>query len=196
MIHPTLLWVLLSTLTFPARTQDLSVARQPPAGRQLSDLPPNGDVTVRTLLSRDAVHPRDTVLAAVILTIQEGWHINAGPAADADMIPTQVDSASVGGVTLFDPRYPAGTARQFAFAEIPIHVYEGSVTIFARVHVADTTSPGTYLLPVVVTCQACNDDICLPPSTHRMMLPVRVTTPEQPSNAVHENIFNGSRLSK
>jgi hypothetical protein len=49
------------------------------------------------------------------------------------------------------------------------------------------------MLPVEVSYQACNNDICLAPATVKFVIPVQVVPPEVTPAPVNPELFGGSR---
>lgn len=107
-----------------------------------------------------AVSPMDgdTARYVVTLAIDAGYHINANPASDEDLVPTTLH------VTNRAPRrviYPPPIRFKPKFYDQAIDVYEGVVRIvaeFSRDAGPPQTPTGT------VTAQACTAVICLPPA--------------------------------
>ena len=102
--------------------------------------------------------------ANVELDITPGFHVNANPATFPYLIATEVQPSNVKGITIGKIEYPAGTQKKFAFAEQPLSVYEGNVTIPIPLTVATNVS-GQQMLPLKVRVQACDNEKCLPPVT-------------------------------
>ncbi|MBI3530527.1 MAG: thioredoxin domain-containing protein [Betaproteobacteria bacterium] len=96
----------------------------------------------------------------VTVVIDEGYHVNANPATFDYLIPT---SLSVDGVPDLRVEYPAATLIKPQFAPDGLNVYEGSISL------KGVAPKGTLLRhdPIVATLrvQACDDEVCLPPST-------------------------------
>ena len=94
----------------------------------------------------------------ITLRIDPGYHVNANPASNEDLIPTSIafEEATPERIA-----YPPALLFKPAFTEEPIKVYQGTVTIAA------TFSPGALdrarELGFTVTAQACTEPICLPP---------------------------------
>jgi uncharacterized protein len=95
----------------------------------------------------------------VTLRIDPGYHVNANPASQKDLIPTTL---------IFDgpqPRqvvYPPPTRFQPKFTDEAIDVYQGTVSIIA-IFPQGALSP-TVRLRGTLLAQACTDEICLPPA--------------------------------
>jgi hypothetical protein len=102
--------------------------------------------------------------ANVELEITPGFHVNANPATFPYLIATEVQPGKVDGITVGKITYPVGVAQKFAFADQPLSVYEGKVTIPISITVAPEAK-GERKLPLKLRVQACDSEKCLPPST-------------------------------
>jgi uncharacterized protein YyaL (SSP411 family) len=100
----------------------------------------------------------------VQLSVKDGFHINAHEAGPG-LIPTTISVAN--GPTIAGIDYPPGEERKFPFADVPIRVYEGSVTIAVRFSAEPLPAD---VLNLSVTYQACDDSACLSPVTKRAEL--------------------------
>jgi hypothetical protein len=107
----------------------------------------------------------------VRLSILHSYHVNAhdpgaGGAESASVVPTRltIDAAAVAQPPTIE--YPAGLESNLAFADAPIRVYDGDVTIVVRF-----SQPVTSDLRLSLTYQACDDSACLPPVTKRVEVP-------------------------
>jgi DsbC/DsbD-like thiol-disulfide interchange protein len=163
-------WFLLVCLQYRALavTWD-QVARQTSPGQEEKQ-----KIDVEVKLSADGVHPDSIVVAALVVKIRKGWHINSAKPADENMIATSVEASPGHGIDVAGIRYPEGVSKRFGFSDVPLDVYEGSVIVYVKLHVRPGVSPGTLRLPVDITFQACNDRICVAPATLRVDIPVRV----------------------
>ena len=131
-------------------------------------------IAAEVKLSDDGVHPGTVCRAMVIVTVQDGWHINAAGASDNNLLSTAVDVEKVQGLDSIVLRYPPGVERRFEFADTPLDVYEGSVNIIVELRLASTLEPGTYEVPAVIRYQACSEKMCLAPASIRIRIPVHV----------------------
>lgn len=102
--------------------------------------------------------------ANVELEITPGFHVNANPATFPYLIATEVQPTKVEGITVAKIEYPAGVAKKFEFADQPLSVYEGKVTIPIALSIAADVK-GQRMLPLKVRVQACDNEKCFPPST-------------------------------
>jgi thiol:disulfide interchange protein DsbD len=111
-----------------------------------------------------SVRPGAAAPLDVVLTIKSGWHTNSSKPTLDYLIPTKVTLTETGGGTAEGIQYPEGEMVKLQFADESLSVYQGSVTIHARVRVpADKTGA----LPIVarLNYQSCSDKACLPPET-------------------------------
>ena len=108
--------------------------------------------------------PKSATPANVELAVSPGFHINANPATFSYLIATEVQPGKVEGVSVARVEYPAGVSRKFVFAEQPLSVYEGNVTIPLPLTIA-ADAKGQKLLPLKIRVQACDEEKCFPPAT-------------------------------
>jgi uncharacterized protein YyaL (SSP411 family) len=93
------------------------------------------------------------------LTIAPGWHLNANPASESYLVPTEVTAE---GVALRNLRYPAPVPMRLASVDHPLDAYEGTVAIEGEV--------GAGAGRLLLTYQPCDDTRCLPPVTQKLVL--------------------------
>lgn len=100
--------------------------------------------------------------AQVLLVIQDGYHVNANPATFPYLIATEVTIDKVEGLEFGKPIYPAAEKKKFEFADQPLAVYQGQVTIKLPF---TATTKGERSVPYHVRVQACDNEKCFPPAT-------------------------------
>ncbi len=94
------------------------------------------------------------------LEVAPGWHIQANPASEEFLVPTEV--VAEGGAEVRGLSYPEGEAMPAGFAGgRPLAVYAGRVEVTGEVR-------GEGRL--VVRFQPCDDTRCLPPIEHPVVL--------------------------
>lgn len=103
--------------------------------------------------------------ASLELVISPGFHVNANPATFPYLIATEVQPVKTEGVSVGDKlTYPAPKMKKFSFADQPLAVYEGNVTI----PIPLTAAPGAKgqrTIPFKIRVQACDEEKCYPPAT-------------------------------
>jgi uncharacterized protein YyaL (SSP411 family) len=103
------------------------------------------------------------VLLELTLRVEAGWHVNANPASFNYLVPTRL---LIEGAVPRRIAYPPGKSFRARFAPEAIRVYEGEVTILAEF------PPGAASrLRARLSVQACNEEVCLAPST--LAVPLR-----------------------
>ena len=118
----------------------------------------------------------------VTLEIENGFHVNANPASFDFLIPTMLD---LGAVRPAEVRYPAAKSFKARFAPDALNVYEGTVTIVARLNGDVAARLG--VLAATVTAQACTDSVCLPPSQDPFRRPPACRTRQSMNAAIRED---------
>jgi hypothetical protein len=114
--------------------------------------------------------------ANIELVISPGFHVNANPATFPYLIATEVQPGKVDGITVGDKlAYPPPKMETFAFAEQPLAVYEGSVTIPIPLTAA-TGATGHRTIPFKILVQACDAEKCYPPATLDAALPIDIAS--------------------
>lgn len=122
-------------------------------------------VTVSSSVSAAADH----YTIAVTLDIDRGFHVNANPASFPYLVPTSV---SLDGITPVSIGYPRPVLFKPKFARDGIKVYEGKPTLIVKVARKDLPNKGN--IRAKVTAQACDDQVCLPPSELPISIDARV----------------------
>ncbi len=136
-----------------------------PIGGSLAAAPTVPDTAAQVEVSgRVRAGPEhDEIVVAV--RIASGYHVNANPASHDYLIPTEI---VLDGLAPSRVAYPVPKLFRPAFARSGIKVYDGEVSIVAKLPKGALRSG--RVISGVVSAQACNDEVCLPPAK----LPLRV----------------------
>lgn len=94
----------------------------------------------------------------ITLRIDPGYHVNANPASNEYLIPTNITFEGIAPERI---AYPPAIPFKPVFAEEPIDVYEGTVVMAATF--AAGALDREHDLGFIVTAQACTKEICLQP---------------------------------
>src|SRR3990172_1133092 len=149
-LRNTLLSILIAWSAAPAQSLSASSSKQ---------------VKAEVKLSQETFQSGSSAQVAILLTIEEGWHINAHTPTYDYLIGTSVELQTIEGVIIADIRYPEGTLQRFGFPDDLLRGYDEPVPIFLTLKLSDKIKPGTHTLPATVKIQACNDQVCLAPSS-------------------------------
>ena len=112
--------------------------------------------------------------AQVRLTIQSGYHINANPPTYPYLIATTLEMSPADGVSLGSVDYPKPISKKFVFAEKPLAVYEGETEVKATLKADKSARPGQHSQAAKLRIQACDEQVCYPPGTLDLMIPVTI----------------------
>lgn len=126
---------------------------------------PGGTLTVAI---GDAVEARLTVRIAL------GFHIQANPPSQPQLIPALLELEADDGVELGPPVYPLGRPYRLHGATEDLSTYEGTVEIAVPVRTTPDARPGDHLLSGTFRYQACDARMCLRPATIPVELRVRL----------------------
>jgi thioredoxin:protein disulfide reductase len=168
------IFLVVSLLASAIHAQSLSTAKK---------------VSVEIKLSSDKVRVGSTAQAAIQLSINENWHVNSHHPTFDYLIGTAFDLQAQEGIILSGVQYPQGKLVSLSFAEQPIDVYQGTTTIFASIKFSDKLATGRDTLKATIRVQACNNQLCLAPSTIEVNIPVQIVSAGEPIIQQHQNIF-------
>ena len=105
------------------------------------------------------------------LKIAAGWHINANPAGQDNLIPTTVELDVNAPVEIIDIAYPKGKTTRFEFSNASLNVYEKSLTIPLQLkQKPNITRKKNVPITLKLIYQPCNDTECLLPETLDILL--------------------------
>jgi len=150
-------------------------------------------VEARLVMSTDALHAGSSAQAAVVAAIASGYHINDHKPTLDYLIPTELKLDTGKELGLTDVAYPKGTPVKFEFSDQPLSVYQGSLTVLAKLEVARGVAPGTYHLQGKLAYQACNDHACLAPTSVPLALAVKVVAASVPIKHVNSDVFSRTK---
>ena len=100
------------------------------------------------------------------LNIASGWHINANPAGQDNLIPTTVTVNANTPFEILDIAYPKGRSTRFEFSNEALNVYEESLTIPLQLKQKSNVKHAKNVpITLQLTYQLCNETECLLPQT-------------------------------
>lgn len=114
-------------------------------------------------------------MAVVRLQIQKGYHVNANPPSLRYLIPTELQLTPAGGISVEFITYPDALTKTFSFSpDVPLKVYEGETIVKASLKANASAETGPHNLSAKLRVQACDDQVCYPPGTIDLTLPVTI----------------------
>ena len=152
-------------------------SQQPNAGTAVSNSEPRR-VTSENVVKVEApaaeINAGGSTEVSVRLKIDDGYHINANPATFRYLIATQLDIPKADGISAADVKYPPPLQRTFSFADAPLAVYEGQAELKTALIAEKGAKLGQTSIPAKLRIQACDDQVCYPPGTIDVWIPVTV----------------------
>ena len=131
-------------------------------------------VAVEVRLPKDGVRAGARFEVFVMVYVAEGWHVNAHEPTLKYLIGTTLDVEPHDDLRVEAAYYPDPLFRTFAFTDDTLAVYEGEVAVILAVRAAKALRPGVYPIQSRLRVQACNDQVCLRPSTVEVPIPVEI----------------------
>ncbi|RKU16842.1 thioredoxin [Candidatus Poribacteria bacterium] len=98
------------------------------------------------------------------LNIAEGWHMNANPAGQDNLIPTTITVDTDTPFEILDVAYPQGRSTRFEFSNESLSVYEGNLSIPLKLRLKSDRIKSAQVV-LKLTYQPCNETECLLPQT-------------------------------
>lgn len=150
---------------------------------------PKDHISPQVYLDVDRLPAGQKARVAVVIDVEQGWHINTNPARPEFVVPTSVSLKAKHGTKLASLAYPKGTEIAIEGFDQPVSVYEGRVMLFGTLEVPKETPSPTEELTIEIKFQACNDRQCLAPKSAKLTGKVPVAAPGQDVKKVNEKIF-------
>ena len=110
---------------------------------------------------------------ALIVEVDDGYHINSSRPADKNLIATSLKFDKLAGLSVSPVIYPKAKLQKFGFSPKPLSVYEGKA-VFKMTARALPSFDGNQTLKGKLTVQACNNEVCLRPQTVDVAIPIEV----------------------
>ena len=151
----------------PSSSNNTPSSNASPAARKITSVG-----VVKTLARSNDVAAGETTEAIVQLTIEKGFHLNANPPTYPYLKATELEIKPADGLKPGKITYPEAITQKFAFAEGPLAVYEGQKEIKAEILTEKSASKGLRTLAAVLRVQACDDQVCYPPGTIDLQIPL------------------------
>lgn len=159
----------------------------PPTQRDKSS--DKGKITVQAKLSHDRIKPGSVCFALLVVTVQEGWHINSATPSDDNLVATSAEVQRTKVIDSVSIQYPPAVEREFDFTDGVLEVYEGMIKILVRLGIRKSAKLGAYLIPATIVYQACSNSVCLAPSAVQVNIPVRVTSDGRTIHEINKELF-------
>jgi hypothetical protein len=151
------------------------------------------NIGINGFLSVDKAQRGRTVQAAIVMEIPSGYHVNSNRPGSKFSISTALKIEAPGGVRIGPVSYPRSQLRKFSFSEERIAVYEGRAVLRFNITVPANHQTGVTQLRARLKYQSCTDEVCFPPVTREINLPLTVVNANESANRINGHIFGGGR---
>jgi DsbC/DsbD-like thiol-disulfide interchange protein len=151
------------------------------------------NIGINGFLSLDKVQRGRSVQAAIVMEIPQGYHVNSNRPLAKFSIPTVLKLEAPEGFRISPISYPRSLVRKFSFSEERLSVYEGRAVLRFNITVPAGYQVGVAQLRARLKYQSCTDEVCFPPVTREVNLPVTVIGANESSKNINGQLFGGRR---
>ena len=132
-------------------------------------------------LDREVLPRGGPLRVAVVLDLDEGFHVNANPPSLDFQIPTVVAPAPAAAVRWAEVRYPQGQPFTASWTEgKPVRVYGGRTVLVVAGTVAETAPLGDVTLRLDLSYQGCDENTCYQPGRRTLEIAAKVVEAGSP----------------
>ena len=160
-----------------------------PARTPVAPLQPN--IGLNGFFSTDKAQRGRTIQAAIVMEIPRDFHVNANKPLGKYAVPTTVRVEAPGGVKVSPVTFPRSTVRSFSFSQEKLAVYENRVVMRFNVTIPVNYEPGVIELRARVKYQSCTSEVCFPPVTRDVTMPVGVVGANESVKRINPQLFGG-----
>lgn len=136
-----------------------------------------------------SVSPGHSEDAEIRITVADGFHVQANPAANEFLIPLTLELESENDLEIGEIRYPEGETYRLKGSEEDLLTYDGTFSVYVSIQAPISADEGISTARGRLRYQACDHRVCLPPATISFDLKARVRRgpggTRQDSNRMH-----------
>ena len=154
-------------------------------------LQPN--ISINGFFSTDRVQRGTTLQAALVMDIPDGFHVNSSRPLSSFSVPTTVKIEAPRGMRVSAVSFPRAVVRKLSFSNDQLAVYEGRAVMRFNIIVPANREMGVMELRARIRYQSCNDEVCFPPVTREVTMPIAVVGANEAVKRINGNMFGGRR---
>ena len=132
------------------------------------------NIGVSGSLSVDKVRRGRPAQAVVVMEIPSGFHVHSNRPLEKFLIATQLQVEAPKGVRVGPVVYPRALRRNLKFSKSKVAVYEGRTPMRFNVTVPAGFGSDSIEVKARLRYQSCNDEVCFPPQTREVTIPIRI----------------------
>ncbi|MCP3957156.1 MAG: DUF255 domain-containing protein [bacterium] len=144
---------------------------------------PEHHASLEVAADRTAHEPGATAKIAARVTVDDTFHVNSNTPTYDWLIATELSFELPEGFGEPRTQYPGHKMMKFEFTDDPIAVYDGELTIFAEIEVPADAAPGAVEGQATLYYQACDHEVCWPPTSRKVPLKLVVGGGGEAANA-------------
>ena len=149
------------------------------------------NIDVNGLFAVDKAQRGRPVQAAVVLDIPQGFHVNANKPLGKYAVATVLRVEAPGGIKIGPVSYPRSSLHRVG--EDQLAVYDGRAVMRFNVTVPVNYESNAAELRARIKFQSCNDEVCFPPVTREVTMPIDVVKANDAVKRVNGEVFGGGR---
>ena len=130
-----------------------------------------------------------TVQAAIVVEIPAGYHVNSNRPLSKFAIPTALKIDAPKGIRISPVSYPRAVTRRFSFSPDQMAVYEGRAVLRFNITVPANFSSGVVEMRARLNYQSCTDEVCYPPASRTVNMPIEVVGAGESTQRINANLF-------
>lgn len=143
-------------------------------------------IQISPMLPFTSLQPGKIYPAALLLNIDDGWHINSAFPEQEYYIGAKLTFDTVPGLIPSDLKYPK--AHTILLLDEEMSVYDGKTAIYFNIKITDDAPLGDLSMPLTFTYQPCDNKVCLAPETEEIDFIITVGEEGKP---IASDIFAG-----
>ena len=151
-------------------------------------------VSIEAAWESSGARPGETARLAAVVTIEEGWHVNAHNPTDPYIVPTTLELALPEGVTVTKTAYPEPALLEVQGFLEKLAVYGGKFVVGVELRVGADVKPGKYTVPMTLKYQACDERQCMMPTETASTTELVVVEPGAAVTPLKPELFEGLKF--
>jgi hypothetical protein len=124
-----------------------------------------------------SISPGESKDAEILITVTDGFHVQANPAANKFLIPLTLELESENDLEVGDVRYPTSKTYRLKGTGQDLLTYEGTFTVSVSIRASASAEEGMRKARGRLRYQACDDRACRAPATVAVELEAQIQSP-------------------
>jgi thiol:disulfide interchange protein len=145
---------------------------------------------VTPLVERQETAAGNTARVAIRVSLPEDIHTQSNKPRDRFLIPTTLTIDAPAGFSVDEIVWPPASDFVQSAQDQPLSVFEHEFVVGVSLTVAAGTSPGDVKIPARLRYQACNRELCYPPTTASFEWPAKVVAAANANAREHADVFD------